>query len=112
MWKKDSGYTKNDNLVCGYYLFNSPSGNEPLRQRFREIGTNLELRSNAFSNSVGNLHRGGFLLPAERIGRVSFYKVNPRAGTTALPGSSGSQPSTSSIPAKSPETASAAHAAA
>ncbi|MGW0886179.1 helix-turn-helix domain-containing protein [Streptomyces sp. NPDC002671] len=79
VWEKDSGYTKNDKLVYGYYLFNSPSGDEPLRQSFREIGINLELRPNAVSKSVGNLHRGGFLLKAEEVGRVTFYKVNPRA---------------------------------
>ncbi|MEU6556268.1 transcriptional regulator [Streptomyces sp. NPDC046915] len=88
IWAKDSGYTKNDKLVYGYYLFNSPPRDEPLRQSFREIGAHLELRPNAVSRSVGNLHRGGFLLEAEKVGRVIFYKLNPRA---AYDGSSGQQ---------------------
>jgi hypothetical protein len=88
LFSKDSGYSKNDKLVWGYYLFNSPPGDEPLRESFREIGVNLELRPNAVSKSVGNLHRGGYLLEAEKVGRVKFYKLNPRA---AYDGSSGQQ---------------------
>lgn len=106
LYAKDSGYTKNDKLVYGYYLFNSPPGDEPLRMSFREIGVDLELRPNAVSKSVGNLHRGGYLLEAEKVGRVKFYKLNPRA---AYDGNSGQQrhatqharhPSTSCPPEK------------
>lgn len=79
LWAKASGYTKNDKLVFGHYLFNSPAGDQPLRQSFREIGAELELRPNAVSKSVGNLHRGGYLLVAETVGRVVFYKLNCRA---------------------------------
>lgn len=79
VWAKDSGYTKNDKLVYGYYLFNSPPGDEPLRESFRQIGFALELRPNAVSDSVCNLHRGGFLLEAESVGRATFYKLNGRA---------------------------------
>ncbi|MEV7082375.1 winged helix-turn-helix domain-containing protein [Streptomyces sp. NPDC093516] len=88
LWKKGSGYTKNDKLVYGYYLFNAPPGDEPLRMSFREIGNDLELRPNAVSKSVGNLNRGGFLLEAEQVGRVKFYKLNSRA---AFDGPSGQQ---------------------
>lgn len=88
LYAKDSGYSKNDKLVWGYYLFNSPPGDEPLRMSFREIGIDLELRPNAVSKSVGNLHRGGYLLEAEKVGRVKFYKLNPRV---AYDGSSGQQ---------------------
>ncbi|MFB7852446.1 transcriptional regulator [Streptomyces sp. NPDC056053] len=88
LYAKDSGYTKNDKLVWGYYLFNSPPGDEPLRMSFREIGVDLELRANAVSKSVGNLHRGGYLLEAEKVGRVKFYRLNPRV---AYDGSSGQQ---------------------
>ncbi|MBK3568958.1 MULTISPECIES: transcriptional regulator [unclassified Streptomyces] len=109
LYKKDSGYTKNDKLVWSYYLFHSPPGDEPLRESFREIGINLELRPNAVSTSVGNLHRGGYLLEAETVGRVKFYKMNPRA---AYDGTSGQQrnatqharhPSTTCPPAKKKE---------
>ncbi|WP_146075336.1 transcriptional regulator [Streptomyces sp. Ru71] len=79
LWAKSSGYSKDDKLVYGYYLFNSPPGDEPLRESFRQIGSNLELRPNAVSKAVGNLHRGGFLLEAEKVGRVTFYKLNSRA---------------------------------
>ncbi|MGW7415801.1 helix-turn-helix domain-containing protein [Streptomyces sp. NPDC054863] len=88
VWKKGSGYTKNDKLVFGYYLWHSPPGDDPLRESFREIGENLELRPTAVSKSVGNLNRGGFLLEAEAVGRVTFYKVNPRV---AYDGSSDQQ---------------------
>ncbi|MFI9834983.1 transcriptional regulator [Streptomyces sp. NPDC051913] len=79
VWAKDRGYTKNDKLVYGHSLFNSPPGDEPLRESFRQIGIALELRPNAVSSSVGNLHKGGFLLEAERVGKVTFYKLNGRA---------------------------------
>lgn len=79
LWRKDSGYTKNDKLVYGHYLFNAPVGDQPLRQSFREIAAELELRPTAVGKSVGNLHRGGYLLPAETVGRVVFYKLNARA---------------------------------
>ncbi len=37
---------------------------------------------------MSNLSRGGFLLEAEHVGRVRFYRLNPRA---AYDGSSGQQ---------------------
>ncbi|WP_189970461.1 transcriptional regulator [Streptomyces violascens] len=88
LWEKGSGYTRNDKLVYGYYLFNSPPGDEPLRQSFREIGGSLELRPTAVGKSVGNLNRGGFLLETEKVGRVKFYRLNSRA---AYDGPSGQQ---------------------
>ncbi|MFE3875393.1 transcriptional regulator [Kitasatospora sp. NPDC059146] len=79
VWHKDSGYDQNDRDVFGYYLFNSPEGDAPLRESFREIGTNLGLRPAQVSKSVGRLNVGGILIEAEKIGRVKFYKLNARA---------------------------------
>ena len=79
IWHKDSGYTRNDRDVFGYYLFHSPEGEVPLRESFREIGGNLDMRPAAVSKSVSRLHLGGLLLESEKVGRVTFYRVNPRA---------------------------------
>ncbi|MFE2174443.1 transcriptional regulator [Kitasatospora sp. NPDC059462] len=79
VWRADSGYDQNDRDVFGYYLFNSPEGEAPLRESFREIGTNLGIRPAQVSKSVGRLNVGGILIEAEKIGRVTFYKLNARA---------------------------------
>ncbi|MGW4806456.1 helix-turn-helix domain-containing protein [Kitasatospora sp. NPDC004272] len=79
VWRKDSGYDQNDRDVFGYYLFNSPEGDAPLRESFREIGSNLGMRPTQVSKSVGKLNVGGILVEAEKVGRVTFYKLNARA---------------------------------
>lgn len=82
VWDAESGYDKNDRDILGYYIAHSPEGADPLRQTFKEIATRLGVSEPKVSKAVRNLHRGGLLLESvgDRIGKVRFYRLNPRAG--------------------------------
>jgi hypothetical protein len=80
LYAKDSGYDPADRDLFFFYLGHSPNGTEPLRMTFKEIAGALGGRPDTVAKRVGKLHRGGLLLEAERIGRIAFYRVNPRSG--------------------------------
>ncbi|MEW2153176.1 helix-turn-helix domain-containing protein [Streptomyces albidoflavus] len=82
VWDAESGYTDKDRDILGYYISHSPEGAEPLRQTFKQIAEKLGVSENKVSKAVANLHRGGLLLEsvADRVGKVKFYRLNPRAG--------------------------------
>jgi len=79
VWHKDSGYRQNDRDIFGFYVAHSPERAEPLRMTFKEIAQTLGIRPDTVARSVGRLHAGGLLLEAERVGRMKFYRINPRA---------------------------------
>ncbi|WP_326693263.1 MULTISPECIES: winged helix-turn-helix domain-containing protein [unclassified Streptomyces] len=79
VWHKDSGYRQNDRDIFGFYVAHSPEGTEPLRMTFKEIAQTLGIRPDTVARSVGRLHAGGLLLEAEKVGRMKFYRINPRA---------------------------------
>ncbi|MFH9871580.1 transcriptional regulator [Streptomyces lydicus] len=79
LYCKDSGYTPKDRDLFFFYLAHSPDAAQPLRLTYKEIGEIIGGRADTISKSLGKLHAGGLLLEAERIGRVIFYRVNPRA---------------------------------
>jgi hypothetical protein len=78
VWHKDSGYRQNDRDVFGFFVAHSPEGVEPLRMTFKEIAQTLGTRPDTVARSVGRLHIGGLLLEAEKVGRMKFYRINPR----------------------------------
>ncbi|QKZ24942.1 MarR family transcriptional regulator [Streptomyces chartreusis] len=80
VWDKDSGYDQNDRDILGFYLAHSPEGVEPLRLTFKEIAEKLGVRQEKVSKAVDKLHSGGLLLLTEKVARVKFFRVNPRAG--------------------------------
>lgn len=88
VWHKDSGYTQNDRDILGFFLAHAPEASDPLRMTFKEISQLLGLRQDTVRKSVERLHAGGLLLEKEKIGRVRFFAVNPRA---AFDGSATSQ---------------------
>ena len=79
VWHKDSGYRQNDRDIFGFYVAHSPERAEPLRMTFKEIAEILGIRPDTVARSVGRLHAGGLLLEAEKVGRMKFYRINPRA---------------------------------
>ncbi|MCU4750263.1 transcriptional regulator [Streptomyces sp. G-5] len=79
VWHKDSGYTQNDRDILGFYVAHSPEAAAPLRMTFKEISAVLGVRQDTVRKSVERLHSGGLLLEAEKIGRVRFFRINPRA---------------------------------
>jgi hypothetical protein len=79
VWHKNSGYRQNDRDIFGFYVAHSPERTEPLRMTFKEIAQTLGIRPDTVARSVGRLHAGGLLLEAERVGRMKFYRINPRA---------------------------------
>lgn len=79
IWDKDSGYTQNDRDILGFYLGHCPEGTEPLRMTFKEISQKLGIRPDAVAKGVTKLHRGNILVLGEVVGRMKFYKLNPRA---------------------------------
>ncbi|MFE9334681.1 transcriptional regulator [Streptomyces sp. NPDC006925] len=79
VWHKDSGYRQNDRDIFGFYVAHSPERAEPLRMTFKEIAQTLGIRPDTVARSVGRLHAGGLLLEAEKVGRMKFYRINPRA---------------------------------
>lgn len=88
VWHKDSGYSQNDRDILGFYLAHSPEGSAPLRVTFKEISELLGVRQDTVRKSVEKLHAGGLLLEKEKVGRVRFFGVNPRA---AFDGSASAQ---------------------
>ncbi|MEU5091106.1 MULTISPECIES: transcriptional regulator [Streptomyces] len=80
LYAKDSGYTAKHRDLFFFYLAHSPDGAQPLRLTYKEIGEILGGRPATISTLLGTLHAGGLLLEAEKIGRMTFYRVNPRAG--------------------------------
>ncbi|MFJ5645802.1 transcriptional regulator [Streptomyces sp. NPDC093223] len=88
VWHKDSGYNQNERDVLGFFLAHSPEAGEPLRMTFKEISELLGVRQDTVRKSVERLHTGGLLLEKEKIGRVRFFAVNPRA---AFDGSASAQ---------------------
>ena len=80
VWDKDSGYDQNDRDILGFYLAHSPEGVEPLRMTYKEIAEKLGVRQEKVGKAVDKLHSGGLLLLAEKVARVKFFRVNPRAG--------------------------------
>ncbi|MQS06127.1 MarR family transcriptional regulator [Streptomyces alkaliphilus] len=88
VWHKESGYDQNDRDVLGFFIAHAPEGTEPLRLTFKEISEILGLRRDTVSRSVGRLHLGGLLLETEKVGRIRFFRINPRA---AFDGSAGAQ---------------------
>ncbi len=79
LYAKDSGYTSKHRDLFFFYLAHSPDGAQPLRLTYKEIGEELGGRPATISALLGKLHAGGLLLEAEKIGRITFYRVNPRA---------------------------------
>jgi hypothetical protein len=79
LFDKSSGYTAGDRDLWFFYLGFSPDGTEPLRMTFKEIADVIGGRPDTIAKRVGKLHRGGLLLEAERIGRIVFYRANPRS---------------------------------
>ncbi|MFF8809885.1 MULTISPECIES: transcriptional regulator [Streptomyces] len=79
LYARDSGYTAKHRDLFFFYLAHSPDGAEPLRLTYKEIGETLGGRPATISTLLGTLHAGGLLLEAEKIGRITFYRVNPRA---------------------------------
>lgn len=80
LYGKDSGYTAKHRDLFFFYLAHSPDGAQPLRLTYKEIAEELGGRPATISTLLGTLHAGGLLLEAERVGRMKFYRVNPRAG--------------------------------
>ncbi|MFD3889990.1 transcriptional regulator [Streptomyces microflavus] len=80
LYAKDSGYTGKHRDLFFYYLAHSPDGAQPLRLTYKEIAAVVGGRPATISNLLGTLHAGGLLLEAEKVGRMTFYRVNPRAG--------------------------------
>lgn len=80
LYSKDSGYSPADRDMLFFYYAFSPDGAEPLRLTFKEMAEILGGRADTIAKRVTKLHAGGFLLEAERVGRMVFYRVNPRAG--------------------------------
>ncbi|MFJ8388628.1 transcriptional regulator [Streptomyces sp. NPDC094438] len=80
LYSKDSGLTPKDRDLFFFYLGHSPDGAQPLRLTYKEIGEILGGRAATISTILGKLHACGLLLIAEEVGRMTFYRVNPRAG--------------------------------
>ncbi|RZD62903.1 transcriptional regulator [Streptomyces albidoflavus] len=82
VWDAESGYDEKDRDILGYFISYAPEGAGPLRETFKQIAAKLGVSENKVSKAVANLHRGGLLLEsvADRVGRVKFYRLNPRAG--------------------------------
>ncbi|MYS39126.1 hypothetical protein K388_07455 [Streptomyces sp. KhCrAH-43] len=80
LYAKDSGYTAKHRDLFFFYLGHSPDGAQPLRMTYKEIAQEVGGRAATISTLLGTLHAGGLLLEAERVGRMKFYRVNPRAG--------------------------------
>ncbi|MEU7222275.1 transcriptional regulator [Streptomyces chrestomyceticus] len=80
LYAKGSGYTQKDRDIFLFYCVASPDGAEPLRLTYKEIASMVGGRPDTISKSLGKLHAGGLLLKAETIGKVIFYRLNPRAG--------------------------------
>ncbi|WP_202239894.1 winged helix-turn-helix domain-containing protein [Actinacidiphila reveromycinica] len=80
LYDKSSGYNAGDRDVFFFYLGFSPDGTEPLRMTFKEIADVIGGRPDTIAKRVGKLNRGGLLLEAERVGRIVFYRANPRSG--------------------------------
>ncbi|MFE2529440.1 MarR family transcriptional regulator [Streptomyces sp. NPDC059382] len=79
VWDKDSGYSRNDRDILGFFMAHSPEGGSPLRMNFKEIAELLGVRQDSVAASVAKLHAGGLLLLKEEIGRMRFFAPNPRA---------------------------------
>ncbi|XIG72906.1 transcriptional regulator (plasmid) [Streptomyces sp. SGAir0957] len=79
VWQKGSGYDQNDRDVYAFFIAHSPEGDDPLRMTSKEIGTELGIRPQTVGKSITKLNQGGLLLKAETVGRMNFYRVNPRA---------------------------------
>lgn len=80
VWRKDSGYDRNDRDVLGYYIFNTGEHAERVEKTFDEIGQELGMNPRQVSKSVKKLHAGGFLLKAGTMARVELFKLNGRFG--------------------------------
>ena len=80
VWRKDSGYDRNDRDVLGYYIFNSGEKAARLEKTFDEIGQELGMNPRQVSKSIKKLHAGGFLLEAGTMARVQLYRLNGRFG--------------------------------
>jgi hypothetical protein len=80
VWRKDSGYDRNDRDVLGFYLFNAGERAERLEMTFDEIGQELGMNPRQVSKSVKKLHAGGFLLEAGTMAKVKLYRLNGRFG--------------------------------
>ncbi|WP_328406369.1 transcriptional regulator (plasmid) [Streptomyces sp. NBC_00390] len=79
VWHKDSGYDQNARDILGFYIAHAPEGGEPLRMTFKEISQTLGVQPNTVQQCITQLHAGGLLLEKEKIGRVKFFALNPRA---------------------------------
>ncbi|WP_406003907.1 transcriptional regulator [Streptomyces sp. NBC_00829] len=79
VWHKDSGYDQNARDILGFYIAHAPEFGEPLRMTFKEISHTLGVQPNTVQRCITQLHAGGLLLEKEKIGRVKFYSLNPRA---------------------------------
>ncbi|MFD4320510.1 transcriptional regulator [Streptomyces sp. NPDC058548] len=79
LYRKDSGYTAKHRDLFFFYLGHSPDGAQPLRLTYKEIAEQVGGRPATISTLLGKLHAGGLLLEAEKVGRMKFYRVNPRA---------------------------------
>ena len=80
LYEKGSGYGPADRDMLFFYYAHSPDGAEPLRLTFKEMAEILGGRADTIAKRVARLHAGGLLLEAERVGRMIFYRLNPRAG--------------------------------
>lgn len=80
VWRKDSGYDRNDRDVLGFYIFNSGEKAARLEMTFDQIGQELGMNPRAVSKSVKKLHAGGFLLEAGAMAKVTLYRLNGRFG--------------------------------
>ncbi|MFD8385249.1 transcriptional regulator [Streptomyces sp. NPDC059679] len=80
VWRKDSGYDRNDRDVLGFYLFNSGERAARVEMTFDQIGQELGMNPRAVSKSVKKLHAGGFLLEAGTMAKVTLYRLNGRFG--------------------------------
>ncbi|MFI8944073.1 hypothetical protein [Streptomyces syringium] len=78
VWRKDSGYDRNDRDVLGYYIFNSGEKAARLEKTFDQIGQDLKMNPRQVSKSVKKLHAGGFLLEAGVLAKVTMYRLNGR----------------------------------
>ncbi|MFJ4880889.1 transcriptional regulator [Streptomyces sp. NPDC088745] len=78
VWDKSSGLNRNDRDVFGFFVFNSPRGGGPVRKTYAEIAERLDMRPVTVGRCVGRLALGGLLIEAEKVGRVKFFRVNPR----------------------------------
>ncbi|MFB9594066.1 hypothetical protein [Streptomyces racemochromogenes] len=78
IWARGSGYTKNDKLVVGFYLGRTQVGLKAVPVTKQEVAHELEIRPASAGESMNRLARGNILIPVQRFGAITLYRLNVR----------------------------------